>query len=145
MLYLTAFGHGGCYNQSSVNLATRYRCCQLLPSRLCQSAQDDDERGDGPTVLLLCGVPMLKVGKHDGSIVLTDSVETVHTHLGVSLWLLMGWLKAVTVINGLEQNMLVFIYCVENFVNISVQIINTVSEYAGVLSRLFSTMADRAC
>ena len=60
-------------------------------------------------------------------------------------WLLMGWLKAVTVINGLEQNMLVFIYCVENFVNISVQIINTVSEYAGVLPRLFSTMADRAC
>ena len=41
--------------------------------------------------------------------------------------------------------MLVFIYCVENFVNISMQIINTVSEYAGVLSRLFSTMADWAC
>ena len=34
-----------------------------------QSAQDDDERGDGPTVLLLCGVPMLKVGKHYGSTV----------------------------------------------------------------------------
>ena len=58
MLYLNAFGHGGCSNQSSVNLTTRYRCCQLLPSRLCQSAQDDDERGDGPTVLLLCGVPI---------------------------------------------------------------------------------------
>ena len=58
MLFLTAFGHEGCYNQSSVNLATRYKACQLLASRLCQSAQDDDERGDGPTVLLLCGVPI---------------------------------------------------------------------------------------
>ena len=41
MLYLTAYGHGGCCNKSSVNQATRYRYrgCQLLPSRLCQSAQ----------------------------------------------------------------------------------------------------------
>ena len=60
---------------------------------------------------------------------LTDSVETVHTQLGVSLWLVMSWLKAVTVINGLEQNMLVFMSCVANFVSISMQIINTVSHY----------------
>ena len=115
MIFLTAFGHEGCYSQSSVNLA---RDMSSLGLRLASTMAPQS---------------------------LTDSVETVHTQLGVSLWLLMGWLKAVTVINGLEQNMLVFIYCVENFVNISVQIINTVSEYAGVLSRLFSTMADRAC
>ena len=60
----------------------------------------------------------------------TDLVETVHTQLGVSLWLVMGWLKAVTVVNELEQNMLVFINCVANFVTISMQIINTVSHYA---------------
>ena len=97
----------------------------------------------------------------------TDLVETVHTQLGVSLWLVMSWLKAVTVVNGLEQNMLVFINCVANFVRISMQIINTVSDYAlwlvlswvramTVINRLeqnmlvcfpdlFSTMADRAC
>ena len=40
---------------------------------------------------------------------MTDLMETVHTQLGVSLWLVMGWLKAVTVVNELEQNMLVFI------------------------------------
>ena len=45
MLFLTAFGHEGCYNQSSVNLATRYKACQLLASRLGQSVQDDDEHG----------------------------------------------------------------------------------------------------
>ena len=60
----------------------------------------------------------------------TDLMETVHTQLGVSLWLVMGWLKAVTVVNELEQNMLVFIDCVENFVTISMQIVNTVSHYA---------------
>ena len=60
----------------------------------------------------------------------TDLVETVHTQLGVLLWLVMGWLKAVTVVNELEQNMLVFINCVANFVTISMQIVNTVSHYA---------------
>ena len=60
----------------------------------------------------------------------TDLMETVHTQLGVLLWLVMGWLKAVTVVNELEQNMLVFINCVENFVTISMQIVNTVSHYA---------------
>ena len=60
----------------------------------------------------------------------TDLMETVHTQLGVSLWLVMGWLKAVTVVNELEQNMLVFINCVANFVTISMQIVNTVSHYA---------------
>ena len=59
----------------------------------------------------------------------TDLMETVHTQLGVSLWLVMGWLKAVTVVNELEQNMLVFINCVGNFVTISMQIVNTVSHY----------------
>ena len=58
---------------------------------------------------------------------MTDLMETVHTQLGVSLWLVMGWLKAVTVVNELEQNMLVFINCVANFVTISMQIVNTVS------------------
>ena len=61
---------------------------------------------------------------------MTDLMETVHTQLGVSLWLVMGWLKAVTVVNELEQNMLVFINCVANFVTISMQIVNTVSHYA---------------
>ena len=60
----------------------------------------------------------------------TDLMETVHTQLGVSLWLVMGWLKAVTVVNELEQNMLVFINCVENLVTNSMQIVNTVSHYA---------------
>ena len=45
MLFLTAFGHEGCYSQSSVNLVTRYKACQLLASRLGQSVQDDDEHG----------------------------------------------------------------------------------------------------
>ena len=36
----------------------------------------------------------------------TDLVEAVHTQLGVSLWLVMSWLRAVTVVNRLEQNML---------------------------------------
>ena len=61
---------------------------------------------------------------------MTDLMETVHTQLGVWLWLVMGWLKAVTVVNELEQNMLVFINCVANFVTISMQIVNTVSHYA---------------
>ena len=60
----------------------------------------------------------------------TDLMETVHIQLGVSLWLVMGWLKAVTVVNELEQNMLVFINCVANFVTISMKIVNTVSHYA---------------
>ena len=45
MLFLTAFSHEGCYTQSSVNLVTRYKACQLLASRLGQSVQDDNEHG----------------------------------------------------------------------------------------------------
>ena len=61
---------------------------------------------------------------------MTDLMETAHTQLGVSLWLVMGWLKDVTVVNELEQNMLVFINCFANFVTISMQIVNTLSHYA---------------
>ena len=58
---------------------------------------------------------------------MTDLVETVYTQLGMSLGLVMGSLKAVTVVNELEQNMLVFINFIENLVTNSMQIVNTVS------------------
>ena len=56
MLFLTAFGHEGCSSQSSVNLATRYKACQLLDADYVNlfkmtmnvdkgRTQDDDEHG----------------------------------------------------------------------------------------------------
>ena len=72
-------------------------------------------------------IPRIKVGKHDGSTVRDGlSGDSAHSTGRVAL-ASDGWLKAVTVVNELEQNMLVFINCVENLVTNSMQIVNTVS------------------
>ena len=56
----------------------------------------------------------------------------------MSLWLVISWLKAVTVINGLERNMLVFIYCIANFVTI----LNANNKYCFTLRTLASDKLD---
>ena len=51
---------------------------------------------------------------------------------------MISWLKAVTVINGLERNMLVFIYCIANFVTI----LNANNKYCFTLRTLASDKLD---